>query len=387
MSKLVKRIFTTLLLVTVLAGSVVVQAESTDATDSTVLTHYTIETEKDLKKEQDSYNMVFGEDVKELTYPVEVTQQGILVTVIKETDTNYYGLEAKLYEDADCTKEFGRTLYLSSGEQSNSKVTEIKKPGTYYMKVKLNRKRDNNEQMQFPLKLKLIPNGIREIKKDIIYTAYQDYDNNDGIYKLSVNNTGLVTLNIGFTSETRGSAKITLLNSKKQPISKEAYTYPTANDDGTYSNEIFKYYALTKGTYYIKVQTSSGLYGLKYSSTPVADKSGSSLKNAAPIKLGGSAEKGICTVADKTTNVDCFKFTLAKQQEVNIIIDSKVDGRLKVEICDSNGRTVMFGSTSLSDGDRKLDLKSSGKWSKGTFYIKVYKYDKESSGSYSIKVK
>lgn len=49
--------------------------------------------------------------------------------------------------------------------------------------------------------------------------------------------------------------------------------------------------------------------------------------------------------------------------------------------------TVMLGSTSISDGDRTIQLKSDGKWSKGTFYIKVYKYEKGSSGSYSIKVK
>lgn len=393
MFKLSKRIFTSLLLLTVLAGSVKVQAEpvveDTQA-NSTVLEHNMLDTEKDIDKDLDYYEIVFEKDVKELTYPVEVTKQGVLLMTLKDTDPNYISLSAQLYEDEGLTKKIGGTIYLSSGEENDFDVAEIKKSGTYYMKFDLSRKYDYNEQLKFLVELDLVPGGIREIKKDITYLAYQDYDTSENLYKINVYKTGLVTLNIGFSSENGEygqSARVTLLNSKKKAISEQVGLYSEKNEDGTYNNELYQFYALTKGTYYIKIDTSGGLHALNYTISNVADKSGASLSKAAGIKVGGSAVSGICTNSDKTTKVDWYKITLKNDKVVTFNINSKIDGKLKVEICDSKGDTVWYGSFYLYEGAESGEIQSDGKWGKGTYYIKVYKTDAKSSGYYSIKVK
>lgn len=66
-------------------------------------------------------------------------------------------------------------------------------------------------------------------------------------------------------------------------------------------------------------------------------------------------------------------------------MDAYVSGKLKMEVCDSKGRTVLFGTKTLTTAQYKLPTK--GKWSKGTYYIKVTKDNNKSSGYYEIKVK
>lgn len=386
MFKLSKKIFTMILLVAVFMGSLKVQAAPVNE-DSETLTHNTIATEKDVDKDFNYYETIFENDVKELSYPVKVKQQGVLLITLQETDPNFSTLTGQLYEDAGLTKKVGKTIYLSSGGEEKMGIAEVKKAGTYYIKLELLRKYDYKEKLSFNLQLDLIPVGTREIKKDVTYFAYQDYDTSENLYKIVVNKTGLVTLNIKFDKEDLQSARFTLLNSQKKPISEQASVYTEKNEKGAYSNTLNQFYALTKGTYYVKVDARGGLHTIKYSFSNVTDKSGASLGKAAGIKVGGSAVSGICTTADKKTKEDWYKFTLSKEQAIKVSIDSKVDGKLMAEVCDSKGKTVWYGSFYLYSGVQSKEVESSGKWSKGTYYIKVYKADEKSSGSYSIKVK
>lgn len=386
MFKLSKKIFAAILLVTVLMGSLNVQAAPVNE-DSKTLTHNTIATEKDIDKDFNYYEMIFENDAKELTYPVEVKKQGVLLITLQETDPNFSSFTAQLYEDAGLTKKVGRTIYLNSGAEEKMGIAEVKKAGTYYIKLELLRKYDYKEPLSFNLQLDLILGGTREIKKDVTNFAYQDYDTSENLYKIVVNKTGLVTINIKFDKEDLQSARFTLLNSQKKPITDQAGVYTEKDEKGTYSNELNQFYALTKGTYYVKVDARGGLHTIKYTLSNVTDKSGASLGKAAAIKVGGSAVSGICTNADKKTKVDWYKFTLSKEKAIKVSIDSKVDGKLMAEVCDSKGNTVWYGSFYLYSGIQSKEVESSGKWSKGTYYIKVYKTDEKSSGSYSIKVK
>lgn len=386
MFKLSKKIFAAILLVTVLMGSLNVQAAPVNE-DSKTLTHNTISTEKDIDKDFNYYEMIFENDAKELTYPVEVKKQGVLLITLQGTNPNFINFTAQLYEDAELTKKVGRTIYLNNDAEEKMGIAEVKKAGTYYIKLELLRKSAYKEPLSFNLQLDLILGGTREIKKDVTNFAYQDYDTSENLYKIVVNKTGLVTLNITFDKEDLQSARFTLLNSQKKPITDQVGVYTEKNENGAYSNELNQFYALTKGTYYVKVDARGGLHTIKYTFSNVTDKSGASLGKAAAIKVGGSAVSGICTNADKKTKVDWYKFTLSKEKAIKVSIDSKVDGKLMAEICDSKGNTVWYGSIYLYSGMESKEVESSGKWSKGTYYIKVYKTDEKSSGSYSIKVK
>jgi hypothetical protein len=372
MFKLSKKLFTAILLVTVLMGSLNVQAATVNE-DSKPLEHNTITTEKDLDKDFNYYDVVFENDAKELSYPVEVEKQGVLLITLQGTDPNFSSLTAQLYEDAGLTKKVGKTIYLNSGTEEKMGIAEVKKAGTYYIKLEFLRKYDYKEPLSFNLQLDLIPGGTREIKKDVTSFAYQDYDTSENLYKIVVNKTGLVTLNIAFDKEELQSARFTLLNSQKKAISEQVGVYTEKDKSGAYGNTLNQFYALTKGTYYVKVDARGGLHTIKYTLSNVTDKSGASLSKAAAIKVGGSAVSGICTNADKKTKEDWYKFTLSKEKAIKVSIDSKVDGKLMAEVCDSKGKTVWYGSFYLYSGVQSKEVESSGKWSKGTYYIKVYK--------------
>lgn len=344
-----------------------------------------LQTEKDFAAFDSYYKVNFPESTKELVMPIKISAKGCLQIVLEEITTNYSNLVVSIYSDSSCTSKMGDSVYLFSGDLYKENSITLKESGTYYLKYELSRPSDT-EALDFVIGLALYSNENKDLTKDPIL-SYQDRDLSDITYKIKVDSTGYITVQFAaFDDEYGYSSKFQLLNKDKKAVSKEANLSAKKNDKGKY-NDIEQYYAVTKGTYYLKVNTNKGLYGIKYKFTSVKDKAGSSKSKATALKLGGSAVKGICAVTDKTSKGDWYKFTLAKSKSIKITINSKSDGNLKVEIMDSSGKPILYGIRTLYEKEYELELKSSGKWNKGTYYIKVTKPDKKSSGYYTVKVK
>ncbi len=342
-------------------------------------------TEKDTEKDEGTYEIVFPDDEEILIMPVEIRDKGGLYCTITEQNTNYYSISADLYKDKACSERIGYSIYLSSGEMSETRDIPVGEAGTYYLKLEAIKKRDTGT-ISFLLQLTLFSGEDQELKKDKAILSYQDYEGPDVTYKIVVNTSGILTLNFGTDYEYGFYGKIQLLDKDKKGLAKAKSIFAPQNEEGEYL-DAEKFYAVNKGTYYVKVDTSVGLYNIKYSFSEVKDPAGAKRDKAKALKLGDSAVKGICTVTDKTTDVDWYSFKLTSSKSVTITISAKTDENLKYDILDSKGNSLYYGSRIIWDGEGNVVLKSDGKLSKGTYYIKIFKYDKTSSGYYTIKVK
>jgi hypothetical protein len=148
---------------------------------------------------------------------------------------------------------------------------------------------------------------------------------------------------------------------------------------------------LAKGTYYIGLSSGSdSYYSIEYKFTSIADKSGSKKSDAAAITLG-KASKGLVLTTDKTSKEDWYKVTLKKDQSVTVTLTGEVSGSVTLSFYDADsdlfGKLYVDEYTTEDSAVPYVEKNKSKKLPKGTYYIKVTKADKSTSGSYTIKLK
>lgn len=147
-------------------------------------------------------------------------------------------------------------------------------------------------------------------------------------------------------------------------------------------------YGVAKGkTYYIRVDArfnSNGVYALQVTNSKISEKSGKTKKKAVTIKAKKS-KSGIIESGKNSKQADWYKFKVKGKKKVTITITGGSNESLKV-IVYKGGKKVRGGTQNLY-GNRQIVLKSSGKWTKGTYYIKVQRGTSTSSGYYTIKWK
>lgn len=168
--------------------------------------------------------------------------------------------------------------------------------------------------------------------------------------------------------------KVTLCNSKKKAVS------------NTLSTGYVVTYGVKKGTtYYVKVVSGyngDGGYNFKVTNTRIKEKSGKKKSKAVLIKKK-KTKKGTIVAGEKRT--DWYKFKVTKRKRVRITIKGNTNEQIKYVIYKGK-RKVMGGSGTLwrnYDGRTEIN-KLSGKLTKGTYHIKVYRGTKKSSGWYSL---
>ena len=219
------------------------------------------------------------------------------------------------------------------------------------------------------------------IKNNVVYNVTARYYENH-YHKFTVLQDGYITV-YGY-SKTKGSNKKYNLSIQLRKSEKRAlYDYYT--ETGSY-NKYRCYYALKKGTYCLAVPANN--YAIKYTFTPVADKSGANQKKAATIKKGKVAE-GLFTVGEKGgTKTRWFKIRLSKRQKVNLTFTTKTHGYMSCELISAKSKRVLLKSTDFA---RNMTEKMSTKTAlpAGTYYIKVSNSGYEgqplnASGYYSL---
>ena len=190
-------------------------------------------------------------------------------------------------------------------------------------------------------------------------------------YKAGV--TGYVTLNATGSQ----SAYLTLCNSSRKALSSEDWIYGSSST----SNRVA--YGVKKGqTYYIKIKSSHNPFKLGLRETAVKEKSGSSKKKAVAVKANKTV-KGSIQAGSKTA--DWYKIKVTKRKNVTITLKGSTNDKLQASVYTASGRNI--GSTSMYDYGYGRSLKSVGKLSKGTYYIKIVRGNSKSSGYYSLKWK
>lgn len=330
-----------------------------------------------------------GEESVTQIYPVTVPQKGAVTFMVMRNNmtTAFSNLTISLYSDISCTEEYGTMAY---GNEETLQESELffQNAGTYYLKVVLDRADNVTDALSFVLGSFFVSNADRDLAEDTLAIAYSDNEHNKIRYKLQVKKTGVMAF-AAFPSDYTSTfgGDITIYNAKKQAISVKE-TISNNKDTSTNAKYARAYYTVQKGTYYIEFSAvaSTSHYIVGYSMVNKKDASGASRTKAAKLTIGGKLKSGMVLLSDSVKKTDWYRLTLKEKKKFTILIDAYVSGKLKVEVCDSKGRTIPFGTRTMNK-TAQYKMPTKGKWSKGTYYIKVTKENKKASGYYEIKIK
>ncbi len=204
-------------------------------------------------------------------------------------------------------------------------------------------------------------------------------------YKIVPAKTGVMKVSIKEFGYDYTSAKVTLLSKTKKLRSQEIYC----------TSKVPAYFGVKKGvTYYLKVASAEGAgsycykYGIKYKITATTDRALS--KKSKALKLGRKkAAKASLFVAKGAEENDWYKFYVSKTRETKIRINATqmsdgTDDKLSVTIYKGSKKATTVTVYPGNAYDITVYDVSSGKASKGTYYIKVHRNAKL-SGKYTIK--
>lgn len=248
-------------------------------------------------------------------------------------------------------------------------------PGVYYIAAKgsYNAEFSALAYNYYPLGSKPYYVNTKEETVTLTPGSYQNY--HYIMYKAPY--SGYVTIT------TQGSTGyITLLKSnKKTALSSENYFNPSYTD----SNRLT--YGVKKGTtYYIRVKSSEAV-SLNIKSGQIKEKSGSSKKKAVTVKRNKTV-KGYIQAGSKT--VDWYKFKVTKSAKTRIYLNGGTNDRFKITVYKSNGKSMGSGSVKGTPCKNTFLFKRGSKetkLAKGTYYIKIERYNAKSSGYYTLKWK
>lgn len=212
--------------------------------------------------------------------------------------------------------------------------------------------------------------------------------------KFKASQTGYITVKMSSASEVENpQGYLTFCDNKKKALGKNREYWSTNRDDSEYYTRT---YGVKKGkTYYFKVESTSGVK-VTASVTKLNKGKNTSKKKAKTISAGKKV-KGVIIAGEKT--VDWYKIKVNGNQRVKLTYSAKTNGDndyngIKVTFCKSNG------SKFLSNSSDWVSVMTPSSWSKyyrknsvtgaesgltaGTYYVKVERYNKTSSGQYTL---
>lgn len=389
MKRLRKMLFTMLAMALVLVPANKVFAAESSVTD--------VDTRSEVTELETNEMNVDGSELNYKYYYVDVASAGtdseLVVPITLEAKGKLYisaGLSNKtdkmtpdveLFTDYACTEE----IYLNY----TNPYFEIPSDGTYYLKFSVHDSTTIYEPTAVPVEVynfvfgSVFMSGANRTltNKVEVISSFVDY-NTPIYYKITVSKPGTITFNV----DSEYTSYVTLCNSSKKAISEENSSIST---NGKFT------YATSKGTYYVKVKTSSDYAYVKSTTKAITDASGSTKAKSAKLTVNGSKKNGLVVASDKTSKADWFKFSNPKNQKITVYFNGVItSGELEIEFFDSKGES--FGTKRLSiysDGDASFSpyvgsfASTSGKLPKGTYYVKITKKTAKSSASYSIQIK
>lgn len=338
------------------------------------LTSYDITTGTD--KDRKSFNRYLIEvSAKEGTtvFPIEFSQKGLLFYNFEYSDENpqFTYPSVEVYSDEACSKIVSN---------SYSKIAAITRAGTYYVKFSVSNFSTNDfeedDTFKFSFASQFVGGGDRTLKdKTWSAVGLSSYDDQT-YFQIKVPKAGTLTIE----TDSGGTGKIVLLNSKQNAIS-DPISYLDKSNKSCFAVEKGTYYILYKGNY-----NKSVVYRIKSTFKPITELGGDTKAKAKLLKKG-KLYSGLAKATGKTNGTDWYKFTLTKTQKVNIIFKGNVaSGRINLELTSNNiSRPIKQSLAKMSD-NKSFSVKSgtSTLLRKGTYYIKITKDTKNTSGIYYL---
>lgn len=300
---------------------------------------------------------------------IQISEKGtIYMMVIGEDDsTGRHGyVNFGVFKDAALTQSVDSWTNVSAdGESVNGRAFKITEAGTYYLGVYSFINSASSAKSYEVLSLSAYSKGTDRTLSNGKWTAVGQKDEQTNYFKFKATSTGYIKVN------NSDRVYVTLCSSGKKALSGETL------------NLYDPVYGVKKGnTYYVKVRAlynTSGMYQLKVTNTGISEKSGTTKSKAVTIKKG-STKKG--TITAGSSQADWYKFKLTSKKTVKMTIKGATNDQLKIAVYD--GKKVVKTST-IYNNTKSITLTSVGKWSKGTYHIKVYRGNSKSSGWYSLK--
>lgn len=252
----------------------------------------------------------------------------------------------------------GYDRYLSSN--GTISVSGLKK-GTYYLDVQTN----------VNARVAVVPVCLSS-DQTALTGSYRHFVGNGGnVYKT-------------FSVSKRSQVWVDSYNAYSYLQKKSGKKWTTVSDKKySSSSSVRKYYALSKGSYRVVFPKTSiySEYAAKYGKKAYTGKYGTKKSKAKTIKRKKS-KTNVLTASDAKKKTHWYKFKVTKKRKTQI----------KINTYNSSGSMTM----TLYKGKKKMNSRklsypgyvtftSYGKLSKGTYYVKVTKNTKNTSGKYIVK--
>lgn len=219
------------------------------------------------------------------------------------------------------------------------------------------------------------------MKPNKLYTVNRTSYDDLTYHKFKVSKPGYITVygySYSMYSNNKYSLRVQLYNSRKKPLEQ----YATSMSE--YSKPAYKtFYAVKQGTYYLGVKDKN--YKLKYSFTPVKDRSGASQAKAVNVNRNKKGI-GLLIAGEKGTKTDWFKIRLTRKQKVTFTFTARANDHLRLQIVPADPKLFIWGSSIYAKSTtEKVSTKDA--FPAGTYYIKISRMltgDKDTSGYYSF---
>lgn len=317
-----------------------------------------------------SYDITVPLATKNIVVPIKMDYKGQL-TVLLEGKSVPAGIDVTLYSDSACTSKVGYSRYLTSSSMSDTLKVSVPQKGTYYLEFNMSSYSKADGMVTItPYSLSSEQKTLKN--KQWAGSHYYSYDTSID-HKITVTKPGYIK--VEGASSSGYSVYVTLCNSKKAAFSDQIYL--------SSSKDYSTYFAVKKGTYYIKAKSSDD-YKLRYSFTEVKDSAASTKAKAVTIAKG-KTKSGLILSEDSVNKVDWYKISISKKQKLSFDVSAKSCDSIKFEVVPASSRVILFGSTFYLYDVYAGTYGTKDSMPAGTYYIKVTKTDKTSSGTYSIK--
>lgn len=304
-------------------------------------------------------------------YSQKVTlNKGTLELAVK----GYYGSERiyyGLFKDAGLTSAVDSYTSVSVGSTA-SRVFKVSKKGTYYIGIYsdiFSTKPEGSEIVGA-----LVTTGFCDGSDRTLTSGKQVAvgvkDAQTTYFKFKVKKAGYIT--VPYADSAAAYYGVTLCNSKKKALS------------GSTPLRYSPTYGVKKGTYYIKVKSSynsNGGYVFKVTSnSSIKEKSGTKKAKAVTLKKS-KTKKG--TIQAGSGQADWYKFKKTSKKKTTVTIGGRTNDKIKVTLY-RGSKKIATGTFNYSHKGYEFTMTN---YPKGTYYIKIERGSKKSSGWYSVKWK
>lgn len=337
--------------------------------------------ELDITLEEPNYKSYYVDvpNGQSVVVPITLDEKGRLYYIYdfknEYQDQKSYYLD--VYTDAACTQMADYYNYDTYYGELN-----VTKTGTYYIKFSVmdsTVQQDTFNYFKFSSFYVNSRNETLTSGKQVV-TAFLSYDK-PIYYKVTVSKPG----SISFNMQSSNGGNVILCNSKKKAIASECKSTDT---DHTFV------FAVSKGTYYLKVTSPSYFAYVMQTFKGIMDKSGPSKEKAKTLKVDGAIVNALALSTEKSGKADWFKFTNDKKRKTIVDVVGMVScGGLKIDFYDTKGTSwgsrYFYPANNVDGGVSTIYYVMDGtkKLPEGTYYIKVSKTSAKTNATYSVGVR